>query len=603
MPQTSRYTRSKKTAIKQSPSQIENKTNVPQVTTLSKRNRKTQSTKKPLPKKEVTIFVQQKKPMLPVLLSREFIPLKAAEFLDSPDIISFAVVVLKLLPTARVIPRNTELRASLVLPEITTLATLPGVEWLNLRFVDKIRYYDEELITQLTSLKRLTLKSYQGELEGQWVNQLRQLESLHLEGAIFNSRVCLPPSLTELSIRCAGLNNYLLPKLKYFINLRKLTLITSSEVGQSSHVKEKNKSELTDTLAELYQLTHFSTDISYFGDILQIMCLSKLSQLQELSITHSEELCDFGLEKLAQCTNLVKLDLSCCTIITDTGIAELKTLTQLTELKLENVFSCGEYLTDVSLLTIGTLTNLTVLNMRNSRITTLQPLVKVTQLRHLNISKCVELWGDVGATLSSFPQLTSLLAIESNLTTDVIQHLVPLKKLTHLEIGRAFNDSRGNCDFISHLSQMTTLTVLKMISCYFTNSEVEALTTLTALKTLNLSSLILSLQQTFFDEESLSHLTKLPCLTDLDVSGNLNITTKGLTKFLPQFPRLVNLNLSSCCGLDVSIFPLIQKITSLKIVHLNELGYFDTHDSLYITCLVHRPDLVIIGVNDPEEEE
>ncbi|MFX1478500.1 MAG: tetratricopeptide repeat protein [Promethearchaeota archaeon] len=238
-----------------------------------------------------------------------------------------------------------------------------------------------------------------------------------------------------------------------------------------------------DSLTNLEELNFKQTDISDIKPLLSLKKLKKLdfsntkvfdispisslTALQEISLGGKFKLSDLSV--LASLLNLKKLDLADA-IVTD--LSWIASLSQIEFLDLSNT-----QVSDIS--PLKSLRNLKTLNLCNTLVSDIEPLKQLTNLRRLYLDK---------TKVSNIEILSHLKSLESlRLLNTKVTDINPLASLTNLEelwIGRR-SDLLSE-DQVFNLESLETLSRLKKLVLWDSDSNKEPLTSLSNLKSLTL---------------------------------------------------------------------------------------------------------------------
>eukprot|EP00759_Apiculatamorpha_spiralis_P027940 PhF_6_TR30570/c0_g1_i1/m.44925 len=290
------------------------------------------------------------------------------------------------------------------------------------------------------------------------------------------------------------------------------------------------------------------------------------------------------------CTKLqgvTYLDLSSTATLNDDGLQHIAQLTNLTTLKLEK---CQ----NISMLTpLSGLTSLTSLDLEHCakvRPVGMRPLV------HLN-GTLQELWIDsMAAANNAMLEIVSQLHVLRKLKipwgpmlTDqgLLEALVKLPQLTVLAMYCPSNETT-----MSHLLSVLTNLVLLDVSSSFgtalTDAGFRGMQRLTKLKSFHARG-------SGIGELTLSNLSYLPSLTDLDLSnGSKAITDVGLKTFADHMPYLTTLNLAQCMSITTvgcAAIATLPRLTSLTIS-----GTFDVDGMSHIAQRTTLTSLTLVQV-------
>jgi Leucine-rich repeat (LRR) protein len=239
---------------------------------------------------------------------------------------------------------------------------------------------------------------------------------------------------------------------------------------------------------------------------------------------------DSDLPLLAEQKSLTTLDLG-MTKISDRGLLDLKTLTNLTDVNLYY----AETVTDQGLAVLKSWKNLKRLNLRGTKITdsTLQLLNGLTKLESLDI-------GFAQVTDSGLSQLSALsnlkeFSVGGNKLTDAgLQALRLMPLITDLDLSGAQRTDSG------------------LWSVSLTDSGLETIATLQDLEHLRLNG--------------------------------INISPRGLDR-ISGLKKLSRLDLQSCSRINDDVVPILKSFPALKIVDLSATAVTDQGlAELHTTC-------------------
>jgi internalin A len=231
---------------------------------------------------------------------------------------------------------------------------------------------------------------------------------------------------------------------------------------------------------------------------------------------HGSWVSDSDIAELAKLPALAVLDLS-ETRITDRGLLDLKTASNLTELNLYY----AELLSDQGIAVVKSLPHLKRLNLRGTKITdsTLQLLNRVTSLESLDIAFAQVT--DSGIGQLSLPNLKELSIGGDKLTDAGLQALRQLPTLTSLDVSGAQRTDSG------------------LWSVSLTDSGVEAISTLKDLQHLRLNG--------------------------------ATISARGLEK-LKNLSKLERLDLQDCVRVKDDALPVLESFAALRFVDVTDSG-------------------------------
>ena len=544
-------------------------------------------------------------------VTTEFSPLLIGEFLASTDLINFATSVRAFMPNAKLISKGVSLELPLKIsrPELVRLAKIPGIENLIVTLAENegegLTKRLWPTLTNFTELKSLALKNESGnyfDVDISFVTTMPNLEELSLQNINIEDDNILGSlnSLRKLTFIDDEINNFLIPQIVQFMTqLTKLSFTKSVIFSHQPHseIKIRNTDYLNHILLNLTNLTTLDVSMSYFGTHNQMSLLAEHTNLQELSM-HSNTLTQEDLKYVAQLIHLTKLDLENCNNIID--ITPLQTLTNLTSFNISGFNrDIPERLNDTCLDTLAKFTNLRELNISQAHITTIAPLVKLKYLSSLKMLGCVNIDDEGMKAIAQFEFLACLDLSETNITTDIIQYLSGLKYMSELYMIPSSIDIEGKEEFIQYLGRMHNLTKLHLTTLNLTNEDMQVISTLTNLTYFG-NSPSSDNPDKYFDDIGLGYLSNLSKLTELDLYGNHNITTKGVGACLTGLKFLNILRLQDCTSLTNDIFDLLLDVPELKEITLNDSGDASLDHKQYYHFIHLRPDVEVNGITSVE---
>uniref|UniRef100_A0A383W990 F-box domain-containing protein n=1 Tax=Tetradesmus obliquus TaxID=3088 RepID=A0A383W990_TETOB len=260
--------------------------------------------------------------------------------------------------------------------------------------------------------------------------------------------------------------------------------------------------------------------------------LHPLQQLRALSL--SGRITDSGLAQLSSLSQLQQLSLSCCDAISDAGLDVLTALPALRALSLQSCLQLG----DAALALLGQMTQLTALSLSHScedaSSAGLLSLSSLKQLRVLNLSAASEgaAPGALARLLAALPQLTALdVSYCEHVNAAVLQAIAGLQDLRVLGLSGA---SPGS---------------------------------LHSLRCLRALSKLQQLQMRWIGQLKESHVSFLPhlvSLTALDISYCRSLSSSGLQQ-LQWLPQLQALNMMAVASDDLSCLRALQQLTGLTV--------------------------------------
>jgi hypothetical protein len=300
---------------------------------------------------------------------------------------------------------------------------------------------------------------------------------------------------------------------------------------------------------------------------LQLVCNSQLTDdgLKGLNTLTVLEFVDLGcvytvgvatVSALAQIKTLKHLSLSRCRSVTDTGAKQLSACTQLTHLDLAE----SRCITDATLAELGRLQNLHSLNLTQCSITDHGiTLLATVPLKMLSLDGCYRL---TDACLPGLGCLTELQVLNFsnayNLSGLGFHHLARLEKLRSIYLSHCF----ALCDaaLIELADAVPWLQSLTLNFVKVTDEGAVHLAAMTGLESLTISNCDIS-------DRTVTALSSLPCLQELNLTGSKQITMEGLSSLakVNSGKRLKVLNLNSCSPLlnSEELKPLAEKIYGL----------------------------------------
>lgn len=250
---------------------------------------------------------------------------------------------------------------------------------------------------------------------------------------------------------------------------------------------------------------------------------------------HASWVTDSDIAELAKLPALTKLDLS-ETRITDRGLLDLKTASNLTDLNLYY----AELVSDQGIAVVKSLPHLKRLNLRGTKITdsTLQLLNHLTALESLDIGYAQVT--DSGIAQLAFPDLKDLSIGGDKLTDAGLQAVRQLPALTRLDLSGAQRTDSG------------------LWSVSLTESGLDAIATLKDLRFLRLNGEAISARGL----EKLKGLSKLERL-DLQSCPRVNDDALPL---LESFPALRILDVTASAMSEKAVAALRQAKPQLQVV-------------------------------------
>eukprot|EP00210_Caulerpa_lentillifera_P003761 g3593.t1 len=385
---------------------------------------------------------------------------------------------------------------------VISLSTLLELQSLSVRGCDRIT---GKTFLHLTSLKKLTIINF--ELCRSLITGLEELpkdQFVYLQSLRQLKRL-------ELSATKATVQE--LKELSGLKNLREIGLM-----GFKFNREGLNSLKLFCDL-ESINIERAILEFSHLDAI------AKFSRLKSLKMGFTR-VNNRNFQIIAQISSLTELEVNACRI-SDRGLTSLSNLTNLKSINLSDTF-----ISNGSLEHICKLSSLTRLNLGCCEISD-EGLAKITSLVNLQDLDLDsrELTDESMPYLSTLTMLTKLDLFSARIKDDSLRNLMMIKDLKSLELCGGLLHSRA-CMFIMHLTSLTYLNLSQ--NCHLGDQGISKLTTLSELRSLNLTSTRLS-DNGLEALESLNHLEFL-------VMYDTNISEAGVGKMLRTRPSIRLLN-------------------------------------------------------------
>jgi len=284
---------------------------------------------------------------------------------------------------------------------------------------------DLELISKLTDLKEL--KIYGPGVTDESVKHLLTLvnltsyasENADITGAGLET-LCQLQSISKLAIRRSGqLVDADMIHLKNLPNLRYLTLLYNS---------------LGDPAMEI---------------------ISTIPNMRLLDIRGCLNVGDAGVTNIATMDTLVALKLRNA-MVTDAGLGELKALTSLTSLAIEDAFSVSDYGL-AALKEMPQITELTLVRSYGVSDMGLENLAGLTGLKKLSLRDISSLNGSGLVHIAGATELYQLDLSETYVNDEGLAHIKGLTKLTYLNLWHTQVTDAGLADTVANFSELKFL--------------------------------------------------------------------------------------------------------------------------------------------------
>lgn len=357
-------------------------------------------------------------------------------------------------------------------------------------------------------------------------------------------------------------------------------------------------------LTQLVHLSCFSAThctLSHRG----LFTLNKLPQLRNLNLSYCYHLTLNTLKALGNLTGLTQLKLdglqnraqrafplesgferfatlsfkdSC---FGDAALASLRACQRLFDLNLSGNFE----ITDAGLTSLVKLSSLRVLKLERCFLTGVEPLIKMTGLRHLNIKDCSSIEFGKGAGIDQLIHLQHLNAQGCFLTAEQLAALSRLRELTHLNAARVIKDQQQACIEFGSLANLrylnltnwtiakgafaslnlcSQLTYLNLMGCNLKKRDFAHLAGLKQLAHVNCAHSQVRVEHLY---AALRHLTNL---THLNLTDS-RLVDKGIDQ-LSALAQLSTLNLSKNPGLTGQAVASLTSLTQVRGLHLRKTG-------------------------------
>jgi hypothetical protein len=298
------------------------------------------------------------------------------------------------------------------------------------------------------------------------------------------------------------------------INVTHLNLRITKDIF---HIKKFT--QLTHLNVFDYQLASLPPYMEFVGALpnLQSFCLPK------------DYISDFGLVFLRNSTKLHTLSLGCADI-TYNGIAQLKNLSQLTHVNL-NECKGGNVLTS---------------------------LCSLFQLKYLEYTKCGYLVKNEVESITKLTDIQYLSFSGCGLDDNALLYFSSLTNLTHLNLN-CYYGNRGSLGFCTKL---TSLRYLNLADCNMDRKEFIHLKGLTNLRQLTIGDN----DPVESDSDLIDNIANLPLLEKIDIC-NMRITNGELQKF-SENKTIRSLEING--KLLNRGFEIINRMTNLEYLHIND---------------------------------
>ena len=370
-------------------------------------------------------------------------------------------------------------------------------------------------------------------------------------------------------------------------------------------------------LAKLNGLTDLELDLEDSPNLTEkaFMGLKDLKDLRRLHVLKATKVTDGWLAHLKVMTNLTGLTLSGCETVTNVGIAQLTSLSNMETLELRATGVTGDVLVNLKKLprlrilllsdcdftpealeNLAGLTQLTELELSGAGINDakLAHFKGMPNLKHLDLSRNVGLTGAGLTQLKDLPALRELNLFDTGLTDAGLGSLKDLPKLTQLILGgpamtvtdAGFANLAGLLDLTSlgvrglkglkgeglkHLKDLHKLTRLDLRYTFVTDDGLVGIKDL-----LQLKELILPHNTTDAGFVHLAGLVQLQKLDVVELDGFTGAGLKhlekltGLTELELRFTGVTDAGLANLKGLTHlrSLDLSVTKVTDACLVHL-----------------------------------
>ena len=275
--------------------------------------------------------------------------------------------------------------------------------------------------------------------------------------------------------------------------------------------------------------------------------LQNLVSLQALDLNACRGVTNQGLQNVVNLTRLLRLNLSC------TSVTDLKPVRGLTCLRDLNLL-CSNCFNDATLATIASLTSLSTLVMPTQHDRIQPSLLKdLTNLQNLESLQLSSLTKVCCAWTSNLVSLRSLEINVTHINHIGFDYLSGIRMLTHLSL---CCDVHSRQHFAT-LGSNVTLQSLKMVVFMYTDSDVTRLSTLTALRHLEIQ---------VGNEASLDlvHFSSLHALERLKLLPTYGNRTSGLVH-MSALSNLRHLEIGGIVSEDLALVPAFTQLSVLRL--------------------------------------
>ena len=485
------------------------------------------------------------------------------KFLESNEIVNYREAITSIPEVdenVEVVPREKIMYSDCT--DLDRLVKIPDLQNLFLDAEDN-KECKMDLLYQLEGLINLSVV-YSGDINLGRLYPMRNLKSLFLRQCDITTRFFLPMNLNTLLLEDVHLDNNTMNSLATLELLEKLKITRAMLKDEIISLK---------FLHNLHNLIHL--ELNELGDIKSGSSIATSIQLETL-ILHNTTFSDYSV--LTNLTNLTELFLTA-----KREVANLDWISNLTKLEVlildlfHNDNNAVEKISEIS--------SIRELYLTNTLITTTEYFTKLNNLTMLVIRGCINL--EDFSYLSECNNLREIVIGSQTLPENILSYL------THLESIKLSVEGRGEYDY-TPLINNKILTKLNLGIVITDNDDMKIISTISNLEDLAIESEI----EVYFDNEGLSHLSKLTRLVNLNISGNDLITDEGLSH-LSKLTRLVNLDISrndSITDEGLSHLSKLEKLETLNLIYCNSF----TND--VFTLLSTFPSLKKLSIVTFEEK-
>jgi hypothetical protein len=209
------------------------------------------------------------------------------------------------------------------------------------------------------------------------------------------------------------------------VHLRDLHWLEELEIRDAPGVTDAGMVNLKG-LARLKSLTLLRTNVQGPG----LVNLAGLNRLETLHLALAPT--DADIAPLAGLVSLRSLELR-TERLTDQGLAQLSGLTNLKELSFQCHGESSSGITNAALIHFQGMQRLEDLSLAGSKISNLEPLSRLPQLKKLNLDR-LPIDDAALAPLASFPRLEKLSIARTNITDAGLVHLARIKQIKELDL-------------------------------------------------------------------------------------------------------------------------------------------------------------------------